>query len=77
MQDIVEDLKVFFNRPSKQTNILTIDHIQISYIKKFFDGCTINGEEINNLSYEKKPIYIADEYWKSKYDELERKGQNR
>ena len=39
----------------------------------FFDGCTINGRKVNDLSYEERPIYIADEYWKSKYDELERK----
>ena len=71
--DIIGDLKGFFSNSLKKINVLNIGSAQISYIKTFFDGCTINGEEINNLSYDKKPIYIADEYWKAKYDELEKK----
>ena len=68
--DITGNLKHFFINPLKKINV---GPAQISYIKMFFDGCTINGEEISNISYEKESVYIADEYWKSKYDELERK----
>lgn len=68
--DVTGDLKQFFSNHLKQINI---GFAQISYIKMFFDGCTINGRKVNDLSYEERPIYIADEYWKSKYDELERK----